>query len=102
MWFYLTMTDQFRLNPKDNRGYFVFRKVEPTKRDSLYNLTLALQLPVQTLGLIEALVATELADFTIFDQQLCPELDPRLPNQQENIDLAANLYELTRDIESSL
>jgi len=51
---------------------------------------------------VEALVASELADFTIFDSKLCRDLDPRLPTQHETIELATNLHELTRDIERSL
>lgn len=62
------MTDQYRSDPDNNRAYFVFNPVSSLKRDLLYNFTLALKLPAQTLGLIESLVASEIADFTLYDQ----------------------------------
>ena len=66
IWFYLTMTDQYRSDPDNNHAYFVFNPVPSLKRDLLYNFTLALKLPMQTLGLIESLVASKVADFTLY------------------------------------
>jgi len=68
------------VNPYNQKVHFVYRSVSAGERDTLYNLTLALKLPVQSLALLESLVASELADFTIHEQGLNPELDPRLPN----------------------
>lgn len=61
------MTDEYRYDSATGRAFFVFNTVPAFKRDMIYNFTLALKLPVQTLGLIEALVASELGDFTIYD-----------------------------------
>ena len=82
------MTDQFRSDPDNHTASFVFNPVPSLKRDLLYNFTLALKLPVQTLGLIESLVASEIANFTLYDQNIRKELDPRQPNQYEKINLA--------------
>ena len=62
------MTDQIRSESENSQAFFVYNTVPAIKRDMIYNFTLVLKLPVQTLGLIEALVASELADFTIYDQ----------------------------------
>ena len=92
------MTDEYKRDEETGKTSFMFNTVPPAKRDMIYNFTLALKLPVQTLGLIESLVASELADFTMHDEQLCREIDPRLPSQQQEIDVARNLYKLTKDI----
>lgn len=68
-----------------------------SEREALYNLSLALKLPAQSLGLLESLVASELADFTIHDRNLSRELDPRLPNEKASINVTAILTELNRN-----
>ena len=62
------MTDQIRGESDNNQAFFVYNTVPAIKRDMIYNFTLVLNLPKQTLGMVEALVASELADFTIYDQ----------------------------------
>lgn len=96
------MTDHIRGESDDNQAFFVYNTVPAIKRDMIYNFTLVLNLPKQTLGMVEALVASELADFTIYDQQLNRELDPRQPTQYETINIIQNLAELSRDIQRSL
>ena len=68
IWFYLVMTDEYKRDEETGKTSFMFNTVPPAKRDMIYNFTLALKLPVQTLGLIESLVASELADFTMHDE----------------------------------
>ena len=60
------MTDQYRVG-QNRAAFFVFNTVSAMKRDLIYNFTVALKLPVQILGLIENLVASELSEFTIYD-----------------------------------
>ena len=102
VWLYLTCCQQITLNPYNAKVHFAYRAIPAWERDSLYNLTLALKLPVQSLALIESLVASELADFTIHERKLSRELDPRLPNQSHQIDLISHLKDLSKDINATL
>lgn len=102
VWLYLTTTGQFNQNPFNGKVYFVYTVVDASKREILNNLSLAMKLPVQTLSLIESIVASELADFTIHDQSLSKDLDPRLPNQKNLIALSSVLKEFTQDSHKSL
>ena len=61
------MSEQITTNPYNQKVIFLYRMVPASQREVLYNLSLALKLPAQTLGLLESLVASELADFTIHD-----------------------------------
>ena len=81
VWLYLSMTDQFRIDPQLKKASFIYQVVPAEKRDMIYNFTQLIKLPAQTLGILESYVAQELASFTIFDQKLRKELDPTYPNQ---------------------
>ena len=80
----------------------MYRAVPASERDVLYNFALAIKLPAQSLGLLESLIASELADFTIHDLSLSHDLDPRLPNVSTSINVTANLTELSRNVEATL
>ena len=67
IWLYVSMTGQYTINPYTGKAHFIFSVVSAEKRDMIYNLIRLVGLPVQTLGMIESLIASEHADFTMHD-----------------------------------